>query len=209
MKGLWVAACVLGVIAVFFLLPVSVELFFREKLFVKVRLAGIEVFSLNPDRPKKEKLSNKAPKEKEKKTKKPAFFSNLKEQYGFSGTIKLFTETIKAVLVRFQKLLRHIMFYKLELCLTVAGEDASQTAIRYGEVCAVVYPLLGLLDTVSNVKIKRIDIAADFTSEKGNIKAAFSATVKSKLLFLSIFAVGALLEILKLKKWVEDEDERE
>ncbi len=211
MKGLWIAAGILAVLALLACLPVAVELRFQKELFVTVRLAGVKVFSIDPKKQKKpqKESKEKPPKQEKDKPEKPKFFKELKDHYGFSGAVSRLFELARAILLKFKKLLRHLTFDKLELALAVAGDDAAETAIRYGQVCAAVYPFLELLNTASNVTLKKIDITADFSGDTGTLQAAFAVTVKARILFLTFFAAGALLEFIKFKKQVEEDYERE
>ena len=212
MIGLFVAAGVLGLILLFLRLPVTVEAAFHTKFFLKIRLAGIKVFALDPDKPKKEPQKHakkKDAKPNQKPAEKPNFFQSLQEKFGFSGAISKLWELFKGIINKFVKLLRRISFKKIELTITVSGEDAAQTAIRYGELSAAVYPVFSLLDTASNVQIKTINLYADFNAEHAKLNVDFSLHVQARLLFLIILTIGILLEWMKFKKQGGEEDERE
>ena len=107
------------------------------------------------------------------------------------------TSFIKALILRIKKQLRHIKITRLCLGINVATDDAALTAIYYGAVCSAVYPILSLLDSLSNIAFKQIDIRADFESAKPDF--AFSARVKLRLFFLLAAALAALAEFNKFK----------
>ena len=82
--------------------------------------------------------------------------------------------------------------------LAPAGDaERLKAAIYYGAVCSAVYPILSLLDSLSNTALKQIDIRADFESTKPDF--AFSARVKLRLFFLLAAALAALSEFNKFK----------
>lgn len=91
--------------------------------------------------------------------------------------------------------LKFINFKKIKLELKVGGDNAAKTAIDYGITCSAVYPVLSLLETVADVKYKKINISADFENKKSTFD--FSLEIKTLLLFILIFAVKILNEYRK------------
>lgn len=79
-------------------------------------------------------------------------------------------------------LLKTVQISKLQLRAVCAGEDPADVAMEYGLVCAAVYPFIGYLQTVSNVRRRGVDvgISCDFEQEKPTL--SFSATVSAMVL---------------------------
>ena len=65
-----------------------------------------------------------------------------------------------------KKLLKIIRIYKLNINIEVGGTDAYKTALNFGRINSVFYPILGLLCTIFSVKIERTSLSCDFESEK-------------------------------------------
>ncbi len=86
--------------------------------------------------------------EKSKKTnsRKP---NNLKEQtekkpslikkYGIEWLLNLIKKVAELAVSALQDFFSHISVKKLSLSISVAGDDAADTAIKYGKYCAVVF----------------------------------------------------------------------
>ena len=161
-----------------------------------VRFAGIRIYKIEPGKDiKKPKADAESDKKAEKQAENP--FKKLNREKGFRVALSEITSFIKALILRIKKQLRHIKITRLCLGIKVAADDAALTAIYYGAVCSAVYPILSLLDSLSNIALKQIDIRADFESAKPDF--AFSARVKLRLFFLLAAAVAALSEFNKFK----------
>ena len=179
------------------LCPVSFEMVFEEEFSLRIGFLFFHYRVL--PRPQKKKK-----KKEQKKKEKPARvgrFSKIKElalQKGFSGFLKLLQALSQVALQSAKKIFSHTTVRLLWLNLTVGGEDAAQTAVRYGEICGLVSSSLTAL--LSAVKYRERDVkvrvAPDFQNEKSSVK--FRARLKIKLLFLLTAVLSALIGILRV-----------
>ncbi len=91
-----------------------------------------------------------------------ALFQYIKEQS--TGSIK--------------KVGKRFVIQDLELGLSIHGDDAADTALKYGKISAVVFPALGML--VANQRVRNYDIhvVPDFldTKDRGEIHVTFGFT---------------------------------
>lgn len=196
MTALIIISAVILLILLLLFLPLSLDIKYSDGFFLTVRLAGIGIYKLEPGKDIKEhKKDEESDKKAEKQT--DNAFKKLKDKKGFKAAVCEIADFSKALLLKIKKQLRHIKINKLCIGIRIAAEDAALTAVYYGAVCSAVYPVLSLLDTLSSVKMKQIDIRADFTSSKPEF--AFSATVKLQLFFLLAVAFAALSEFNKFK----------
>ena len=170
MIPLIIISAVILLIALLLFLPISLDIMYTDDFFMTVRFAGIRIFKIEPGKDIKKPKSDA------------------------EGEITAF---VKALILRIKNQLRHIRITRLCLGIKVAADDAALTAIYYGAVCSAVYPILSLLDSLSNIALKQIDIRADFESTKPDF--AFSARVKLRLFFLLAAALAALSEFNKFK----------
>lgn len=190
---LYILAVLLLLIALILLLPVSVDLNYKEDFSFKVKFLNIKVFPLKEKKQneKTDKPKSEAKKDNQFKTS----FQKLKEKYGFSGAIKEIFAFLKECLKHLGGFLKTVKFRKVKLNLVVAESDAFKTAIKYGEVCAVVYPVLSYLESKANIKYKKIDVKSDFNAQKGEFD--FSLTAKLQIIFLIITATKLYKEYKK------------
>lgn len=196
MIALTIISAVVLLIVLLLFLPISLDIKYTDDFFMTVRFAGIRIYKIKPGQNiKKPEADAESDKKAEKQAENP--FKKLSREKGFKAALGEITAFVKALILRIKKQLRHIKITRLCLRLKVATDDAALTAIYYGAVCSAVYPILSLLDSLSNIAFKQIDIRADFESAKPDF--AFSARVKLRLFFLLAAAIAALSEFNKFK----------
>ena len=196
MIALTIISAVVLLIVLLLFLPISLDIKYTDGFFMTARFAGIRIYKIEPGKDiKKPEADAESDKKAEKQAENP--FKKLNREKGFKVALSEITSFIKALILRIKKQLRHIKITRLCLGIKIATDDAALTAIYYGAVCSVVYPILSLLDSLSNIAFKQIDIRADFESTKPDF--AFSARVKLRLFFLLAAAVAALSEFNKFK----------
>ena len=196
MIPLIIVLSVTAFIVLLLFIPISVHIKYDGDFFVKLKIAGIKALGLEP----KEDINNPSPDtESDKKAKKQTekAFEKLKKKHGFAGAVKEIFVFLKAVLERLKRSFKHIAIRRICLDIKVASGDAAATAIEYGAVCAAVYPVLTLLDSIANVKMKSINVMADFKSDKSDF--GFSVIIRARILFLIIMAFGVFSEYNKFK----------
>ena len=120
------------------------------------------------------------------------------EQKGLPGFISFVKELADIAAGFAKKLFVHLVFSNISADIVVASENAAQTALNYGYVCAAVTPAMSAL--IGNCKCKKyhISLVPDFDEKECRI--AFFAKARIKLLFLVSFGLSALIQVLKVMK---------
>lgn len=70
-----------------------------------------------------------------------------------------------------KRLFKKIRVSDLSVNYIVATDDAAKTAIKYGTVCAALYPAIEWLTTYFTVQVRRVHVEADFSKEADDIFA--------------------------------------
>lgn len=142
-------------------------------LFVRYKLYP----SKEKKREKKKKDVIKEPKKdsKPKKAKKPNPIKKFYENQGLSGVVELINTTASIVNGMFKRIFKSIVINSLDIAMQVTGEDSAKTAVNYGEICAAVFPAMGLICSTMRVKKHWISITPDFIGSEN--KAYFNAVV--------------------------------
>ncbi len=185
MIALIIVGALLLIIAAVLFLPLDVSLSFSENLHLSVRFFGLTVYKLKDKsgRNSKKKTSDSSKTETPKKENEAlGLFKRLKEKYGFSGAVKQIFGFVKELLPHIKELLKHIKFKRTVLDITVAEDDAAKTAIEYGRVCAVAYPVLSGLESLADIKYKSINIRSNFESSESRF--LFSGLIRTRVFFL-------------------------
>ncbi len=193
MIALYILAGLLILITLILLLPVGVELKYKDEFTFSVRFAGIKIFG-----PGTKSNKSKPQTETEKVSKDNQFkaaFEKLKDKHGFAGAVKEIFTLFKDCLVHLKYFIKTMKFKKVYLDLGVVGSDAAQTAIQYGQVCATVYPILSFFQSIARVKYKQINVKSDFENKKSTF--SFSLNVNLQIIFLIISAFRIYKEYKK------------
>ena len=116
---------------------------------------------------------------------------NLKtntEKSGLSDTVATSLNLIIDLLKELLALLYYCTAKKFRLKIVCADSDAADAAISYGSCCAIVYPILGYLHSVINIKKRGQDISIDCIYEDGKDAFEFES-----VLVIRVFRVLAAL----------------
>ncbi|MDD6220281.1 MAG: DUF2953 domain-containing protein [Clostridia bacterium] len=224
MIALYIILAVIALIVILFSIKVSVTAVYDETftldvkwLFIKFRIypedeekkAKKEAKKAEKEQKKKNPKKEKPKKEKTEESASPKsnIFKDFYNNQGFAATVNLI-RTAAAQLGGFLKgVYRAFVIENLTVLLRVsAGDDAAQTAIKYGKVCSAVYPAMGFI--CSNMKVKQYDVnvVPDFISAENTATFKLSLSVRPikltnaviVLAFRLIFKV--LLKLLKGSK---------
>lgn len=203
MIALTVIGILLAVIAIILFLPVSINLKFEEDFFVKVKFAFIKIYETKPQ--KKKYKANKKRADKDKETEKPSeneigakgkeIFAILKSKYGFVGAVRTVLGLFGDMLAHIKSFLRHIKVKRVLLNITISGDNAAETAINYGKVCAAAYPVTSFLQNCSEIGFKQINIRSDFSGGKSEFGAALN--IRMQVFFILIVAYRVYTEYKK------------
>ncbi len=190
MTALYIIGGIILLIALLLCLPITARIDFKDDFFVKIKYLGITVYKITPE--EEQKPNEKAEKTEKPKEKQKGIFTKLTEKHGFKGAVKEVLSFALDVLKQTKKQLLKIKLRNIKIDLIVVGSDAAQTAIDYGAICGVVYPVLSIIDQNLNVKYKKINITAGF--KQTDSQFTFSLDVKANPVLLLIIALKAVKE---------------
>ncbi len=208
MTALYITGGILIFIFLILMMPISFrfkyegepELFLRY-LFIKIRLVPPKEKKNKP--PQQEKEQKKPEEKKKKKEKSP--FKILYEKQGLDGLLNIAKEAAAIVTNTSSGILRHTVIGKLKIDLVIVGDDAADTALKYGYACTGIYPAVSVIDSNMKLKRKEIDIAAGFNEPEMKIFVESKASIRP--LFLLGTAISAAVKgiklILKIKNDIE------
>lgn len=191
MTALYIIGGIILLIALLLILPITARIDFKDDFFVKVKYLGITVYKITPDE-EEQKPNEKAEKTEKPKEKQDGIFTKLSKKHGFKGAVKEILSFALDVLKQTKKQLLKIKLRNIKIDLIIVGSDAAQTAIEYGAVCSMVYPVLSIIEQSLNVKYKKINITAGFKQLDSQFN--FSLDVKATPVLLLIIAFKAVKE---------------
>lgn len=164
----------LGLIVLVLVIPVRVKLEYIGEWHGRILLFGvIPVFTFPvPEKPTDKPQDSAPPPEQETalpKEEKPSLlteFKTLFREEGISGVLHFFGKLIEMLKTTLRSLVRFITVRKLALCVRVGGEEADDTAVRYGQISAALAASLEALSQLVRIKRPQIRVLPDFTAYK-------------------------------------------
>lgn len=199
MAWLWVLGSVVLLLVLFLLSSFHISFSYDKNAKYKLRWFFLSVTSEDM---KKEPEKEKKPAAVEAKGKKKAKTSYLRDLYrgeGLTGIIDIIREAAGIAQGALKYACGHLIVKKFDIDICVSGDNAADTAILYGQVCAAVYPSAGVI--VSNTKCRSYDINIypDF-NEKADSRIWVEFKGRIKLFFIIKTAVVYGIRAFKLYK---------
>ncbi len=200
MTALWIVLGILLFLFILLLCPVHLYATFENEFSAKVRYLFItyKVYP-QPEETKPEQAQEvKEKKEKQAENDAKSRIRGIIEQKGLSGFLEILKEFASIATGAAKKLFVHFIIDYISTDVSVADEDAAQTAILFGGICAAVYTPMGML--VNNLKCKEyhINIVPNFQAKECKIRFHFRAHIS--LLFLISSSLAAFLQSIKVFK---------
>lgn len=153
--------------------PFHITVGYDEKIRVSIRYLFIKLDILPlKSKPKKEKppeepkQKNESEKPKEPKEKKPNPLLEMVKANGYDGMMTVLSNLVDILKIYGGKLFKSVVFDEINLYISVATGDAATTAIKYGQTCQKVYPLIGYICSNNIVRKYDIDVDTDFLANR-------------------------------------------
>lgn len=202
MTALYIVLCVVAVVAFLVIMPVKIKATFTDSLTLKAGYLFLW-FTLVPAKEKKKKKKKTKDKKEAPKEEKPKENENkstiqdiIKEQ-GIGGFLHIINQAVTIIKGLISDITDHLIICKFNLNIAVASDDAADTAIQYGEICAVLYPAVSFIfGNVKKVKKQNISVMPDFNKKSTEISA--DVFVKISVIFIIFAAVHRGIQALKL-----------
>ena len=176
--------------------PITLRLSFLNGFSVRLKYLFLS-FQLLPQKEKstgKKKHADRKKKQEESET----TLEKLRRLTGEDSAAGLFDflrELAVLAAGSLKKLFRHLVIADFSLDVSVGGEDAAETALTYGKLCAVIYPAVSVLVSQAKTKHYGVSVFPDF-SEGAQTKAHMEAKLRIKPVFLLSAGIGFLAKLV-------------
>lgn len=169
--GLLALALLLVLLVLF--VPVYARITYDEELRVRVRVLGVPI-TLLPSEDKPEETEAKpakmsAPAKPSKAEELLGEVSRSFKEDGVAATLHYLGELARIAGQAVGRVLRGVTVDKLALELIIADGDADTTAIRYGQVCSVLYPAFTAIAGVIKVRKRDLRVEPNFLMENSTV----------------------------------------
>lgn len=158
------------IITVMLFVPINVRISYSKKIIFNINIMGIKInfsdFIKNKNN-KKSKSSNKK------------FKINSNNKFSLCEKLELLPKILLITKDTIKKIVKNISFKKFKLIVKIGLSDAANTAIKYGQASAFLYPLLEIIKEVFNPKNFVVNVVPDFLDEKieVNFECEFSGNI--------------------------------
>ena len=202
MTAIYIILIIIVFLIFIFTSPIYVTVLYEDELLLKLRFLCFSFkFKSNKGSEKNNKDdSSDELNKKEKKVSKPkkedkkSFLDIIKENGIFSST-KIFKELMVIILKRVKKFITHIKANLVDINYVIVGEDASDTAIKYGTISSIAYYLQSLFYTNKILKKSKVNIIPGFNYQESCLELRFKASVRIFRIISLAFAV--MCDIMK------------
>ncbi len=168
-----ILAVMAALIAAVLLVPIYARVRYDGTLTVRLRVWGIPITLLPSDEDDEPQTATETT-----PPKKPSKAAELKQELdrsfredGVGATLRYLGELASMASQALGRLLRAVTVDRLRLEMRVAAADAADTAVRYGEVCAVLYPTLAVLERAMRVRQREVRVEPGFLAEDSAVFA--------------------------------------
>lgn len=188
MTWLYIVLGIVLFIALILFIPVGVRADFEGELKVVLKIGFISI-PIYPPKPKKEKEKKPAEEKKEeKKEEKPKEKKpNIIQEKGIMWLVDTIREAAKLATGALKSFFKHLKIKHLNISICYCGEDASDTAVKYGYFCLAVYPAVSILVKATGCKKYGVDIAPNFMEGQ---ESRYAVDIQ---LYIRVFWVVALV----------------
>jgi hypothetical protein len=177
-------------------IPVSLIVRWHEELkcTLKVGLIPITIYPQKAKKTKKKKSKEPSkPKQNKPEEKKE---KNLLKEKGLGWFVNLIKKVADLAKGALKDLFKHILIKEFMLSVKVAGEDAADTAVKYGYLCSAIYPATGLIIGAVNYKSYGVDITPDFEE---NAQSQISLDLNARIFTFRLLSTGIKHSIKGIK----------
>ena len=204
MTWLYILLGIILLIVLLLMTTVGVKANFDKELRAVLKI-GFFSYQLYPPKPKRKK---KKPVKKEPKEEKPAEEKKKKkkpgliQEKGILWLVDLLRDAASLAAGALKSFFKHLVIKRLSISISYHGEDADDTAVKYGYFCLAVYPAVSILVKAAGCKSYGVDISPDFT-EGADSRYFIDIYVRIRIfwIFAMVFRYGfkALRLLISLK----------
>lgn len=202
MIALYILLCLFLVLSLLCLVKLKITAQYTDSLTLRLKVLFL-TFTLVPTKKKpkkqKKKILNKKKEPSKKAEKKPSLLKKLSDKKGLSGLLSMLSEIVKLLGSTAKGVYSNIVIEKLDLDVTIVGDDAADTALKYGKLCGVFYSAVSVIcDNVKEVYDYNVNVTPDFDDEsKGKVFADTKLYIRT--FYVLKFALKALFKMLVIR----------
>ena len=193
--GFWISA---GLLALLAAVPVGIAVLYDRNGFLAKLLIGPVSIKLFP---RKREDKQKTPKKERDKTAASQKKAKPKKQDQPGGSLTDFQGIIEQVISFLGAFRRRLLIKRLDMRLTLAGDDPCDLACNYGKSWAALGNVMPLLERAFRIRKRNLEVQCDFCADRPTLFADIIVVISigRMLWIVLLYGIRILGEYLKLK----------
>ncbi len=170
-------------------------------LFIDYTLVPFPEKKKKPKKRKKVKKQDTKKQPEKKKEKKQSLLKKYTEKNGVDGLVSIITEIASLVTTTLKGLFEHIVIKKFDVDIIIRGEDAADTALKYGKTCGVFYSAVAVVLSTAKFDDYNLNLTPDFDETKDSkVKCETYFYIRTYYVVLYLLKAGIKLLKIRYKK---------
>lgn len=173
---------------------------YTDTLTLKLKVLFLEFAILPSAKKEKKKPAIKAQKSKDKKDKpkKKSYIKKLSDKKGLDGLVSMVVDLAKLAGSTLKSLFEKIVIKSFDINITVVGEDAADTALKYGKLCGAFYSAVYVICSTAQCEQYNLNVTPDFDDEaKMQVKADIKFYIR--VFYVLKYGLKALYKLLLIR----------
>lgn len=178
---------------------------YSSELTLKLKVLFL-TFTLVPVKQKPKKPKSKMPKKPKKKPadkgkkkdKKPSYLKKLGDKKGVGGLLSMMTDLAKLAGSTLKGLFERIIIDKFDIDVTVVGDDAADTALKYGKICGAFYSAVSIICGTAKCEQYNVNVTPDFDDE-ASMRVAADIRFHIRVWYVLKYALKALFKLILIR----------
>ncbi|MBE6798835.1 MAG: hypothetical protein E7525_03540 [Ruminococcaceae bacterium] len=196
MTALIILGSILGLIVLLLLSHISFYVKVDSGVAMFLRFWFVK-FELPPKKRKIKKKQEETDELLKESQKDKNIITKMIKEKGVRETVLELWSVFKPILLKAIEVFKKIKVKRLKLRVITASDDAAKTALEYGGVCAVVYPVLAFLKSVLQFPDKAADVHIDADYDAAEPTLYLDLKLKIRVITVLRAALSVLWSILR------------
>lgn len=194
------------VLLVALILCIKLQFFaqYSDKLTLRFKVLFLN-FTLVPikkkEKKKPEKQEDKIPKkkkEKKKKKKGQSYLGKLTDKKGADGLFDMIVDLARLAGSTLKGVFANLNIRDFDVKVTVVGDDAADTALKYGKLCGAIYSAVAVICDNTKCQQYNVDVTPDFDDED-SMRVSAHLDCYIRVFYVLRYALRALIKLLLIR----------
>ena len=201
MIALIILFCIVLLFVLICLVKLDFTAVYTDSLTLKLKVLFLN-FTLVPkkkkDKKKKPTKTKKKKKADDTKSEDESYIKKLSDKKGMEGIVPMLIRLSKLAASTLKGVVSHTVIKQFDIKLSVVGEDAADTALKYGKICSVFYPAVTIVCETAKCRDYSLDVTPDFSEDaKATVYGKFRFHIRA--FYVLKYGLKALVQLILIR----------